>query len=41
MLKTNCTKERRKGGDVGDVRDLERLLGAKNLNEDVGDYLHQ
>ena len=31
----------KKGGDLLGVRDQERLLGARNLNEDVGDYLHK
>ena len=31
----------KKGGEMLGVRDLERLLAARNLNEDVGDHLHQ
>ena len=32
---------REERGEMLGVRDLERLLGARNLNEDVGDHLHQ
>ena len=34
-------QEEKNGGKILAARDLERLLSARNLNEDVGDHLHQ
>ena len=33
-------QEEMKGGKMLAARDLERLLAARDLNEDVGDNLH-